>query len=169
MRLEPPPPAWPSLTSMGSGIEDIAIANNANGDITRAVGEAPPGSLRRPEARFPVGISTSFLSWWKTSIQMALKTLRRQTRRPTVSPYCWVLWSAIWLRQSSFGPLNDVTFGVAPLAISPVSSSGLPVTLTSITSAVCTVAGNTVTFVVLALAQFLPARPETSVTLQRWR
>ena len=45
----------------------------------------------------------------------------------------------------TFNPLSSVTYGIAPFTISASASSGLAVTFTSNTPAVCTVSGNTVT------------------------
>ena len=45
----------------------------------------------------------------------------------------------------TFGPLGNVIAGVAPFTISATSSSGLGVSFTSTTPAVCTVSGSTVT------------------------
>jgi hypothetical protein len=47
----------------------------------------------------------------------------------------------------TFGPLANVTLGVAPFSISATASSGLAVSFTSTTPGVCTVAGNVVTIV----------------------
>ena len=45
----------------------------------------------------------------------------------------------------TFAPLNNVTLGVAPFTITAVASSGIPVSFTSSTTAVCRVSGTTVT------------------------
>ena len=47
----------------------------------------------------------------------------------------------------SFGPLNDVSFSTAPIALTATASSGLAVTFASTTASVCTVSGNSVTLV----------------------
>ena len=47
----------------------------------------------------------------------------------------------------SFTAPANRTYGAAPFAVAPTSTSGLPVTVTSTTPAVCTVAGNVVTVV----------------------
>jgi hypothetical protein len=47
----------------------------------------------------------------------------------------------------AFGAPGNVTLGTAPFTISATASSGLPVSLASTTSAVCTVSGTTVTLV----------------------
>jgi len=47
----------------------------------------------------------------------------------------------------TFGALPSRTFGEPPFAVSATASSGLAVTFSSLTSAVCTVSGNTVTLV----------------------
>ena len=47
----------------------------------------------------------------------------------------------------TFNPLSDVTFGVAPYAVSATSSSGLPVTLSSNSALVCSVSGSTITII----------------------
>ena len=47
----------------------------------------------------------------------------------------------------TFGPLNNVVLGVAPITISATASSGLAVTLTSNTASVCTVSGSAVTVI----------------------
>jgi streptogramin lyase len=45
----------------------------------------------------------------------------------------------------TFGPLTDQVLGSAPITVNATASSGLPVAFASITPAVCTVSGNTVT------------------------
>jgi len=47
----------------------------------------------------------------------------------------------------AFGALNNVTIAAAPFTVSAMTSSGLPVTFTTTTTAVCTVSGSTVTIV----------------------
>jgi hypothetical protein len=47
----------------------------------------------------------------------------------------------------TFGPLSNVTFGVAPITLTATASSNLTVTFASTTTPVCTVAGNVVTVV----------------------
>jgi hypothetical protein len=47
----------------------------------------------------------------------------------------------------TFAPLPDHTYGDAPFAMNATASSGLPVSFSSNTPAICTVAGNTVTLV----------------------
>ena len=47
----------------------------------------------------------------------------------------------------TFGALGDKTVGAAPFAVSAVASSGLSVSFTSMTTAVCTVSGTTATIV----------------------
>jgi hypothetical protein len=47
----------------------------------------------------------------------------------------------------SFGPLANKIFGDAPFTVSATASSGLPVSFSSLTTARCTVSGNTVTIV----------------------
>jgi hypothetical protein len=47
----------------------------------------------------------------------------------------------------SFGALGNQTLGAAPFALSATASSGLPVSFSSLTSAVCTLSGSTVTLV----------------------
>ncbi len=47
----------------------------------------------------------------------------------------------------SFGPLNNAAVGTPPVVLAAASSSGLPVSLTSTTTGVCTLAGSTVTLV----------------------
>ncbi|MEV1290051.1 hypothetical protein, partial [Micromonospora sp. NPDC049679] len=52
------------------------------------------------------------------------------------------------LAQSiTFGPLADVAIGASPLTLGATASSGQAVVLTSTTTPVCTIAGNTVTLV----------------------
>ncbi len=47
----------------------------------------------------------------------------------------------------TFGPLSNVSYGVAPFTISATASSGLAVSFASTNFAVCTVSANTVTIV----------------------
>ena len=49
----------------------------------------------------------------------------------------------------SFNALGNQTLGAPPFALSATASSGLPVSFASLTSAVCTVSGSTVTLVAL--------------------
>ena len=58
------------------------------------------------------------------------------TRSFTINPATQVI---------TFGPLSDVTLGVAPFAISATASSGLAVSFASTTTSVCTVSGTTAT------------------------
>jgi hypothetical protein len=46
---------------------------------------------------------------------------------------------------SDFGPLADQILGTAPFTVTPNASSGLPVTLASLTTAVCSLNANQVT------------------------
>ncbi len=45
----------------------------------------------------------------------------------------------------TFGFLQNVTFGIAPIALTATATSGLPITFATSTSAVCTVSGNLLT------------------------
>ncbi len=47
----------------------------------------------------------------------------------------------------TFGPLANQVYGAPPFNVSATASSGLPVSFTSLTTAVCTVSGSTVTLV----------------------
>jgi RHS repeat-associated protein len=60
----------------------------------------------------------------------------------------WAGTAAALLGQTiTFGALAGQTYGVAPFTIGATASSGLPVSFASLTTAVCTVSGNTVTIV----------------------
>ena len=59
----------------------------------------------------------------------------------------------------TFGPLKNVTLGVAPFTISATASSGLPVSFASTTSAVCTVAGNIVTVIGTGTCSITASQP----------
>ncbi len=51
------------------------------------------------------------------------------------------------MQTITFNPLNEVTFGVAPFTVSATATSGLPVSFSSSTNAVCRVSGATVSIV----------------------
>jgi hypothetical protein len=51
------------------------------------------------------------------------------------------------LQTIKFSPLNEVTFGTAPFTVSATTTAGLPVTFSSATTPVCTIAGTTVSVV----------------------
>lgn len=59
----------------------------------------------------------------------------------------------------TFGPLSAVTLGAAPFTLTATASSGLAVSFASTTSAVCTVAGNTVTLVAAGTCSITASQP----------
>jgi hypothetical protein len=59
----------------------------------------------------------------------------------------------------TFGALSNVGFGALPYTVLPTASSGLPVTLSSTTTAVCTVAGTTVSIVGAGTCSLTAAQP----------
>ena len=71
----------------------------------------------------------------------------------------------------SFNPLLDKLLGDPPFSVNATATSGLPVSFASLTSAICTVSGNTVTLIATGTcmlqatqagnASFKPARPVT--------
>src|SRR6185312_1467401 len=63
------------------------------------------------------------------------------------------------MQTIAFGPLNNQTMGVAPFLISAVASSGLPVTFTSTTLDVCTVAGSVVTVIAIGNCSITASQP----------
>jgi sugar lactone lactonase YvrE len=58
-----------------------------------------------------------------------------------------VTQSGLTAQTISFGPLSNQVYGTAPFAVSATASSGLTVSFASLTTAVCTVSGTTVTLV----------------------
>jgi hypothetical protein len=63
------------------------------------------------------------------------------------SPFAWRVISALLSQTVTFGALADQILSVPPFTINAVASSGLAVSLTSMTTAVCAVSGSTVTLV----------------------
>ena len=59
----------------------------------------------------------------------------------------------------TFGPLGNVQLGVGPFNISATSSSGLTVTLTSTTTAVCTVANSAITVLSTGVCSITASQP----------
>ena len=59
----------------------------------------------------------------------------------------------------SFLALNNQILGVAPFAIGATASSGLPVSFTSSTTALCTVSGNTVTIAAFGICLITASQP----------
>ena len=59
----------------------------------------------------------------------------------------------------TFGTLGNVTFGVAPFALTATASSGLTVSFASTTIAICTVSGITVTIVSTGLCSITASQP----------
>lgn len=62
-------------------------------------------------------------------------------------PYQVVFGPSQQSQTISFGPLENQIIGAAPFSLSATASSGLPVSFSSETTAVCTVSGSTVTLV----------------------
>lgn len=62
----------------------------------------------------------------------------------------------------TFAPLSSVSFGVAPFNLTASASSGLAVTFTSNTTAVCTVAGSNVTIVAAGTCSITASQPGNS-------
>jgi uncharacterized protein (TIGR03437 family) len=58
-----------------------------------------------------------------------------------------------------FGAIANVAFGAAPFAISATASSGLPVSFTSLTTAVCTVSGSLVTLAAVGTCTIQATQP----------
>ncbi len=58
-----------------------------------------------------------------------------------------VTQSGLTAQTISFGTLSNQVYGTAPFMVSATASSGLPVSFASLTTAVCTVSGTTVTLV----------------------
>jgi uncharacterized repeat protein (TIGR01451 family) len=63
------------------------------------------------------------------------------------------------LQSITFGPLSNVTLGVAPFTIGATASSGLTVGFASTTPAVCTVSGSTVTVVAAGTCWIAASQP----------
>ncbi len=64
----------------------------------------------------------------------------------TLAPYDAILLQRATTNQTiSFGSLSSKTMGISPFSVSATASSGLPVTVTSNTTFICTVSGNRIT------------------------
>jgi Big-like domain-containing protein/VCBS repeat protein len=59
----------------------------------------------------------------------------------------------------AFGPLNNLTIGAVPFNITASASSGLAVIFTSMTPAVCSVSGSTVTLVAIGVCSITASQP----------
>jgi hypothetical protein len=59
----------------------------------------------------------------------------------------------------SFGVLSDRPLGTAPFVVTAIASSGLAVTYSSLTTAVCTVSGSTVTLAAVGTCTIRAAQP----------
>jgi hypothetical protein len=59
----------------------------------------------------------------------------------------------------TFGSLSNKTFGAAPFTVKATASSGLAVSFASTTSAICTVAGSTVTLVAVGTCTIQATQP----------
>ena len=89
------------------------------------------------------GVTVTFLSIGNCSIAASQPGNGTFAAAPTVVQTCNVFQGT---QTITFGPLPNVTFGVAPFALTATASSGLPVSY--MTSAnVCTISGSTVTIV----------------------
>jgi len=84
-------------------------------------------------ANAPTSVSNTV---WLSAATTAGATLSSATDTAAVGPL---------LQTIAFGPLNNVTMGTPPFSVTATASSGLPVTFTSTTTSVCSVAGSTVT------------------------
>src|SRR6266851_5739587 len=65
--------------------------------------------------------------------------------------------AAVNKQTITFLAISNKTYGVVPFAVNPTASSGLAVSLASLTSAVCTVSGNTVTLVAAGTRTIRPS------------
>jgi uncharacterized protein (TIGR03437 family) len=59
----------------------------------------------------------------------------------------------------TFGPLSNVTLGIAPFPILATANSGLPVTFASTTPAVCTVSASTITILAAGTCSITASQP----------
>jgi hypothetical protein len=78
---------------------------------------------------------------------------------PKVARSFGVVGATRTVQTISFPAPSDRGYGAAPFAVAVAASSGLPVVVASLTSAVCTVAGNTVTLAAPGTCTLRAAQP----------
>jgi len=130
----------------GDGVQDLAVANSSNNNVTVLLGNGSGSFTAETGSPFTVGSSPQSLvvgDFNRDGIQ-DLAVANTNGGNVTV-----LLGTAAGQTPQTitFGPLGNVTYGVAPFTIGATASSGLPVSFASTASAVCTVVGSTVTIV----------------------
>jgi FG-GAP-like repeat/Putative Ig domain/Beta-propeller repeat len=130
----------------GDGIQDLATANYGSDNVTVLVGTGSGGFTPMTGGPLAVGASPASLAvadFNGDGIE-DLATANYGSHNVTV-----LLGAVVGTTPQTitFGPLSNVTNGVAPFTISATSNSELAVSFASTTSAVCTVQGSTVTII----------------------
>jgi hypothetical protein len=146
----------------GDGVEDIAVVNTSNNDVTVLIGDGSGAFAALNGSPFAVGLQPLTVAAGDFNLdgREDLATANSGGNNLTILLGLLVGNS---IQTIAFAPLSNVTYGVSPITIGATSSSSLAVSFASITSAVCTVAGNTVTTLAVGACSIV-ASQEGNVT-----